>query len=125
MKRALFAATIFLAQPALAHIPDQLAVKAIVGEGANQSDAVLLAIASAIHNRGTLQGVYGVDSPVTRNASPAVWARAKHAWQLAKFGVDTAAGCKFFGNPADAPYFLHTLHFKPVKTVGQITFYQP
>ena len=125
MKRSLLAASLFLAQSAWADIPDHLAVKAIVGEGASQSDAALLAIASAIHNRGTLHGVYGLNSPVTRTASQTVWARAEHAWQQAKSGVDAAAGCKFFGNPGDAPYFLQTLHFKPVKTVGTITFYQP
>jgi hypothetical protein len=125
MKRALLVASVFLLHPAFAAIPDHLAVKAIVGEGANQSDAALLAIASAIRNRGTLHGVYGLNSPVTRTASRNLWTRAERAWWQAKSGVDTAAGCKFFGNPADAPYFTHTLHFKPVKTIGQITFYKP
>ena len=33
-------------------ISDRLAIRAIIGEGANQSDAALAGIASAIHNRG-------------------------------------------------------------------------
>ena len=124
-ERALVAAVFFVLPHAFAAVPDQLAVRAIVGEGANQFDAALLGIASAIHNRGSLQGVYGMNSPVTHTASRTIWARAERAWKQAKSGVDTAAGCKFFGSRADAPYFIDTLHFKPVKNIGAITFYKP
>ena len=105
-------------------ISDRDAVRAIIGEGANQSDAALAGIASAIHNRGTLHGVYGLTNPVVDTASDALWARATRAWTLAKTGADAAAGCKFFGCPTDVPWF-HKHGFTAVKTIGQITFYKP
>jgi len=125
LERALLEALLCLLPHAFAGVPDHLAVRAIVGEGANQSDAAMLGIASAIHNRGSLQGVYGMNSPVTRTASRPIWTRAERAWQQAKSGVDTAAGCKYFGSRADAPFFIDTLRFKPVKVIGGITFYKP
>ncbi len=107
-------------------ISDRDAVRAIIGEGANQSDAALAGIASAIHNRGTLHGVYGLTNPVADTASDALWARATRAWNLAKNGGDpeNIRGCKFFGCPTDVPWF-HKHGFTAVKTIGQITFYKP
>ena len=104
-------------------ISDRLAIRAIIGEGANQSDAALAGIASAIHNRGNLRGVYGLGNPVVDTASDALWARARRAWNLAKNGVDAAAGCKFFGCPTDMAWFRKH-GFIAVKTIGQITFYK-
>ena len=89
----------------------------------------MLAVASALRHRATLQGVYGVKNPVNTHANAALRARAQHAWlQSAQRNggqADPSLGCKFFGCPADAHYFLHILHFRPVKTIGQITFYKP
>ena len=131
MKRAtLFGLTLGLtfstmASPARsAAISDRDAVRAIIGEGANQSDAALAGIASAIHNRGNLRGVFGLSNPIVDTASDALWARAKRAWNLAKNGVDAAAGCKFFGCPTDVAWF-HKHGFTAVKTIGDITFYKP
>ena len=131
MKRAtLFGLTLGLtfstmASPARsAAISDRDAVRAIIGEGANQSDDALAGIASAIHNRGNLRGVFGLSNPIVDTASDALWARAKRAWNLAKNGVDAAAGCKFFGCPTDVAWF-HKHGFTAVKTIGQITFYKP
>ena len=106
-------------------ISDSDAVRAIIGEGASQSDAALAGIASAIHNRGTLRGVYGLFNPVVDTASGALWARARRAWNLAKTGGDPEdiRGCKFFGCPTDVPWF-HKHGFIAVKTIGQITFYK-
>ena len=116
----------FMASPARTPISDRLAIRAIIGEGANQSDAALAAIASAIHNRGTLRGVYGLTNPVGDHASDALCARATRAWNLAKAGGDpeNIRGCKFFGCPTDVPWF-HKHGFTAVKTIGQITFYKP
>ena len=124
MKRAtLFSLALGLALSASAQISDTDAVRAIIGEGANQGDAAIAGIASAIHNRGTLHGVYGLTNPSVDVASDALWARARRAWNLAKNGVDAAAGCQFFGCPTDVPWF-HKHGFIAVKTIGQITFYK-
>ena len=132
MKRSLLLATALATLPTAtskAAISDADAVRAIIGEAGNQSDSAMLAVASALRHRGTLQGVYGVNNPVNAHASAALRARAQNAWlQSAQRNggqADPSLGCKFFGCPADAPYFLNTLHFRPVKTIGEITFYKP
>ncbi|MGN6643385.1 MAG: hypothetical protein ACTHKU_10355, partial [Verrucomicrobiota bacterium] len=61
-------------------IPDQSAIRAIVGEAANQGYRGMLAVAGAIRNRGTLQGVYGLHNPIALKQPQWVWARARQAW---------------------------------------------
>lgn len=107
-----------------AGVPGPDAVTAIIGEAGNQSDRAMLAVACALRNRGSLQGVYGVRNPVVKQAGHSLRARAWRAW-LRSARADITAGCRYFGCPHDAPYFLHTLHLRPVLTIGQITFYKP
>ena len=135
MKRAAITLLLILAAancPAKRAIPDASAIRAIVGEAGNQSDLAMLAVAGSLRQRGTLQGVYGVSAPVAAHPSAALWARAARAWARSarpltgsSVTLALAAGCRYFGCPADAPYFLHTLHYHPVVTIGQITFYAP
>lgn len=63
-----------------APISDAQAVRAIVGEAANQGRAGMLAVAGAIRNRGTLRGVYGVKNPIANQQPAWVWERARTAW---------------------------------------------
>ena len=105
-------------------IDRQAALNALIGEAGNQSDQAMLAVACALRNRGSLRGVYGVNNPVVNHASPRLRARAAAAW-LRSAQRDIVAGCRYFGCPTDAPYFLRKLHFRPVLTIGAITFYKP
>jgi CubicO group peptidase (beta-lactamase class C family) len=78
MKRALLLATALATLPAAAGQPaisNAAAVRAIIGEAGNQSDDAMLAVASALRNRETLQGVYGVNNPVIPHASAELRAR--------------------------------------------------
>lgn len=111
-----------LATRGLAGVNDRDAIRALIGEAGNQSDRTLLHVASAIRNRGTLQGVYGLSNPVVAQADARLWARAERAWRLSEHRRTTR--CKFFGSPADARYFAQ-LDFRPVFTSGAITFYRP
>lgn len=65
---------------------DAQAVHAIMGEARGESWLGKCYVASAIRNRGTLKGVYGLRVPLARlKKEPArVWAEAKRAWQLCK-----------------------------------------
>lgn len=107
-----------------AAIPETAAVRAILGEASNQSDRAMLGVACALRNRGTLAGVYGVNNPVVNRASARLRQRARRAW-LASARQDITRGARHFGCPADAPYFLHTLNYRPVAKIGDITFYKP
>lgn len=107
-----------------AAIPADQAVNAILGEAANQPYQSMLGIACAIRNRGSLKGVYGANNFTAQHCPAAIRARAARAWtQSAQH--DITAGCRYFGCPADANYFLHTLHYHLVLKLGAITFYKP
>ena len=57
---------------------DELCIRAIVGESSNQGYQGMLALASGLRNRGTLQGVYGLNA---KHKEPAwVWEQARKAW---------------------------------------------
>lgn len=124
MKRSvLISLLVCAASVAHANIQTTDAVKAILGEGANQPYQAKLGIASAIRNRGSLQGVYGVNNGVWRHCAKNVRQQAVRAWDESA-RHDITHGCKFFGCPGDASYFAH-LHFHAVLKIGDITFYKP
>lgn len=123
MKKSLLIFSLSIsALSAFAGVKDSDAVRALIGEAGNQSDRTLLHVASAIRNRGSLQGVYGGNNPVVAQASARQWARAERAWKLS--GAHRTTPCKFFGCPGDAKYFAG-IDYKPVFTSGAITFYKP
>lgn len=64
---------------AFCEIPKKLAVKSIVGEISCGNYQEMLNIASAIRNRGTLQGVYGLKA--NRKEPKYVWTMAEKAWK--------------------------------------------
>ena len=126
MKRALLLA-FGLQLSALAGITTRDAVNAIIGEAGNQDYATQLAVACAIRHRGTLQGVFGLTNPVVKAAGPALRARARRAWiasaSLHTQAADPAAGCRYFGSPADARYFAR-IGLIAARRSGSITFYR-
>ena len=88
-----------------AEIDSRLAVRAIVGEAANQGERGMLAVAGAIRNRGTLRGVYGVKNPIADRQPAWVWARAEKAWRESAtndvtHGATHWENCRAFGTPA-------------------------
>lgn len=68
-----------------------LAIRAIVGEAANQGLDGMTAVAEAIRNRGSLSGVYGVKAPHADREPSWVWAQAEKAWK-ASAGSDLVHG---------------------------------
>ncbi len=103
-------------------IQDSQATNAIVGEAGSECWAAQVAVASAIRNRGSLQGVYGVGNPVVSKASAKVRARAFRAWKASAQG-NAAHGLKFFGCKSDAPYFK-AIGLHPAMQIGAITFWK-
>jgi hypothetical protein len=106
MKRTLIPLLCLLASAAgSAPISEADATRAIVGEAANQGYEGMLAVASAIRNRGTLRGVYGLKNPVADKQPGWVWARARQAWHASTTNDITAGAThwenvKAFGTPA-------------------------
>ena len=66
-------------------IPEERAIKAIIGEAESEGSKGMLAIACAISNRGTLSGVYGEKSPrvAAKKYSNETYLLAKNNWRRA------------------------------------------
>jgi len=71
---------------AAAEYNDKNAILAIIGEAEGEGEWGMMAMACAISNRGTLNGVYGVNSPrVTKKLySKAIYAQAEAAWNASQ-----------------------------------------
>src|SRR3990167_894006 len=65
-------------------IPDNIAVRAIIGEAANQGFDGMTAVAEGIRNRGTLKGVYGLKAKHVDKQPEWVWVKARQAWERSK-----------------------------------------
>ncbi len=93
---------ISFAYPA-AIVPADLAIRAIIGEASNQGYRGMLALASGIRNRGTLQGVYGLKAKHVDNEPEWVWELAKKAWDESEFNRTHTGthweNIKAFGEP--------------------------
>ena len=104
MKRAWLIGLCFLSQVAVGKdLSSSDATNAIVGEAAGEPYAVKLGVACAIRNRGSLRGVYGFQSPVTRHSSLSVWNDAARAWRESAnpHVVSPARTANHFGSAAD------------------------
>jgi len=69
---------------AWAEVPQDKAVRAIIGEASNQGYDGMLAVACGIRNRDTLKGVYGLKAKHVDNEPQWVWDLATKAWLESK-----------------------------------------
>jgi len=77
----------------------QNAVNAIIGEAEAEPMAGKIAIAEVIRRRGSLRGIYGINSPRVRLASRTVRKDCELAW--AKKGTNLTRGATVWGNADD------------------------
>lgn len=72
-------------------ITEDKAILAVIGEAENQSYEGMLAVSCAIRNRGTLQGVYGLNAPRVRKGlyTKGTWLLARKAWKDSAKATDT------------------------------------
>lgn len=110
----------FLASSALAYaeIPQEMAVKAIVGEAANQGLDGMTAVAEVIRRRGHLKGLYGLKRDAFILSQPSwVHVRARKAWQMSRQsnlskGATHFENVKAFGKPKWAKAMIQTAIIK-------------
>jgi spore germination cell wall hydrolase CwlJ-like protein len=97
-------------------IPEKDAVRAIVGEASNQGYKGMLAIAVGIRNRGTLQGVYGLNAKHVDKQPKWVWDQARKAWKESKTNrIHTGThweNIKAFGKPYWADSLIKVYKYK-------------
>lgn len=105
-----------------AEIPSDKAIKAIIGEAENQGYTGMLAVAGAIHNRGSLKGVYGLHSYRVRHHlySDRTYKQACRAWNEALKGIDITHGATGWGNDSDVAIFKNSQWFSSVYFTAHI-----
>ena len=97
--------------------------RAIIGEAAGEPFTTKLAIASALRNRDSLDGVRGFSNARMIDAQPGyVWADAHRAWAMSATN-DIVNGATFFeSSNFPTPYWARGI--KPVATVGVFRFWK-
>lgn len=124
MKPALLLGLLLAAHASAAPIPDDRAVRAIIGEAANQGPRGMLAVAGALRNRGTLTGVYGEQARFIATEPAWVWQAARAAWAASKTNDITQGATHWeniqaYGTPAWARAMKRTVR------VGDHQFFKP
>ena len=106
-----------------ASIPDNLAVRAVVGEAGGQSYAEKLGVAAALRNRGNLHGVYGLKSAMVDRQPAWVWRDARKAWEESATN-DVTHGASFWeSTDFKTPYWASSMH--RTCRIGKTVFYKP
>ena len=120
----IFAISLWLfSPPALADIPARQAIRAIIAEAANQGEIGMQAVAEAIRNRGTLEGVCGLQRESFISRQPKwVHEQARKAWMKSDKS-NLVKGAQFwestdFPKPIWAQRMIETTH------VGKHKFYR-
>lgn len=91
-----------------AEIPEDRAVRAIIGEASGEGYTGMLAIAGAIRNRGTLQGVYGVKAKHVDKQPQWVWGQARKAWKESASN-DITSGADHWGSVTLDAAWINTM----------------
>jgi hypothetical protein len=86
-------------------------IKALVGEVEGETFQTKLATAECLRNRGTLKGVYGINSKRLSKASRKAWAECELAWAKSK-ASNLVDGATVWGNASDVKIFRKTKWFK-------------
>lgn len=110
--------------PSCAHadIKDSDAIRAIIGEASGEGLEGMRAVSSAIRNRGTLKGVYGLHAKHVNREPKWVWAMAKRAWADSKNYDYANQATHWEGTAFKEPYWAKSMVM--VKQVGNQKFYR-
>lgn len=104
-------------------IPDNLAVRSIIGEAGGQSYAEKLGVAAALRNRGTLRGVYGLHSPMVDKQPAWVWRDARKAWSESATNDPTHGASFWESSDFKTPKWAAFMH--RTTQIGKTVFYKP
>lgn len=88
-------------------IPEDKAIKCVIGEAENQGFIGMLALSHALRNRGTLKGCYGLNSPRVRHHlySHRIYLMAQKVWEQSSIDYDMTRGATGWGNAQDLDKF--------------------
>jgi spore germination cell wall hydrolase CwlJ-like protein len=113
---------IFAATGFASDIPDNQAVRAIIGESASEPYLCKVGVAAAIRNRGNLHGVYGLKSAMVDKQPAWVWRDARKAWSESVTN-DVTHGASFWeSTDFKTPYWASSMH--RTCRIGKTVFYK-
>jgi hypothetical protein len=101
-------------------------IKALVGEVEGESFQTKLATAECLRNRGSLKGVYGINSRRIAKASKKVWDDCERAWNQSS-RANLVKGATVWGNASDVKIFKKSKWFKSyefVRKIGHHSFFR-
>ena len=107
-----------LASPAQARdIPQDVAVRVIVSEAADQGLKGMICVGEVLRHRGSTRGFYGYTSNRADRQPPRVWQMAAKAWELSAHtdytkGADHFENVRQFGEPWWVKYCVKTYEYR-------------
>lgn len=111
--------SLLIAGCSLAHaeVPEEKAVRTIIGEAANQGYIGMVAVAEVLRTRGSLKGFYGYKAPHVDKQPEWVWKMARKAWEASKTshyakGADHFENVKAFGCPSWVRNCIEVFRYK-------------
>ena len=125
MRKTLFLVVFGLLVTSLAWagIDDAKAIHALLGEARGEGYRGMYAVACAIRNRGTLQGVYGANADIS-DTSEITRDAAITAWHLSKNGEDITNGADSWENTKDFGWPNWAKGHKPTAIIGNHSFFK-
>ena len=106
-------------------IPDEKAIMCVIGEAEGEGYEGMLAVAEAIRNQGTLQGVYGCNAPRIKKGmySNKIFNMARAVWiSSAGHGDITKGATHWEGTSFKTPYWAKDMIV--TATIGRQRFYK-
>lgn len=103
---------------------DKQAILAIIGEAEGEGITGMTAVACAIRNRGTLQGVYGLHAPRIKQHqyTDSIYKIAVKAWEQSAYNDITHGATHWEGTKFKVPYWAK--HMRVTATIGSQRFYK-
>ena len=102
---------------------EQQYVKAMVGEASGEGYDGMYAIACGLRNRGSLDGVYGLNSKHIRSESPKTYKLARKAYRASKNGIDVTFGATHWESiDFETPYWANEMEL--TVQIGKHRFYK-
>ena len=98
-------------------IPETIAIRIIVSEGADQGLKGMICIGEVLRIRASLRGFYGYKSNKINNQPKSVWDMAAKAWEESAYtnytkGADHFENVPEFGKPWWVKYCVKTFEYK-------------
>ncbi len=108
---------IFVSKAHAGEIPDDIAVRIIVSEAADQGLRGMVCVGEVLRHRGSIKGFYGYGSNRMKSQPGFVWEMAAKAWKLSADtnytnGADHFENIRIFGEPWWVKYCVKTYEYK-------------